>query len=126
MPGDQPTKPAAKEVAQGPAPAIPAAAQFAPGKTNVIGGQGIAKAPLPALYHAGMKTAKAAEAAEKAGAAAKPPIETTAEAMAKPGAESAIVIPEGAEVTKDGPKVTRAKRFKNPTLGPKSTEPPKA
>lgn len=81
----------------------------------MVAGGSIAKAPLPALYHAGMK---AAEAAEKSRPEAKAPAPPASEAMGKPAAE--LVIPDGAEVTKDAPKTPRVKRFKNPTLAPKT------
>lgn len=116
LPGTQPPSLPAKEVAQAkPGPAIPPDAAFDAGKRRIVGGGAVAKAPLPALYHAGMK---AAEAAEKAKMAATPPGAAPPPAEAKPAAE--IQVPEGAEVTKDGPKpAPRVKRFKNPTLAPK-------
>ena len=116
LPGTQPANLPAKEVAQAkPGAAGPPAAAFDAGKRRIVGGSAVAKPALPALYHAGMK---AAEAADKAKLDAKPPGATPPPAEAKPAAE--IQIPEGAEVTKDGPKPpTRVKRFKNPTLAPK-------
>jgi hypothetical protein len=72
----------------------------------VVAGSALTKPPLPAVYQAGIKSANEAEKAK------------TAPAPSKSGPE--MVIPEGAEVTKDGPKVPRVKRFKNPTLAPKS------
>lgn len=82
---------------------------------KIVGGGAMRKAPLPALYHAGMKAAEDAEKAKRDELPSAPPIP---EAKAK--AEDVIAIPESAEVTKDGPKVPRAKRFKNPSLAPKS------
>jgi hypothetical protein len=114
LPDPAPSPAPAKEAAK----AVPVAAQFDPNKGNVIGGRGASKAPLPAVYHAGVKSAEAADRA-KADMAAKPHLPSAAAAMAKPEAEKTIVIPEGVEVTKDEPKApTRVKRFKNPTLGP--------
>lgn len=102
-----------KDVAQAKPP-TPPSSLTAPAR-SVIGGSAIAKAPLPALYHAGMKAAADAEQAK-----AHPLPSARPAAEAKPPADSVIAIPENAEVTKDGPKPPpRAKRFKNPTLAPK-------
>lgn len=106
-----PVAPAKEAAAARPAPAgpaVPVSAQFDP-KPKVVGGNALGKAPLPPLYHAGMK---AAQEAEKARVGDKP------EAVAK----ADVVVPEGSEVTRDGPKAPRVKRFKNPTLAPKAKE----
>lgn len=112
IPGIQPAPPH-KEAAQAK-PAGPVTPPLEPGNRRVVAGGAVAKAPLPALYHAGMK---AAEAAEKSQATAKAPAPATSAAMGRPAPE--LVIPEGVEVTKDAPKASRVKRFKNPTLAPK-------
>lgn len=89
-----------------------------PSVGKVVGGGALGKAPLPAIYHAGMKSAQDAKAAS-----APPPPPSPSPKLP---AEAPIVIPEGVEVTKDAAKeqakAARAKRFKNPTLGPKPTD----
>lgn len=118
MPAGRPLPPVAPQPASPPAAAAavptPPASFAPPGK--VVGGGALGKAPLPAVYHAGMKSAQ-----EAAKPAASPPV------AARPAGDAPIVIPEGVEVTKDAaakepPKAARAKRFKNPTLGPKTPE----
>lgn len=104
--GFQPAiRPAVETAVQQPVAAPP----FDPGNKKVIGGSGVPKAPLPPLYHAGMR------AAEQAGAST--PAEQPPVAPLPP--ERPIAIPKEAEVRTDEPaKAPRAKRFKNPTLGP--------
>lgn len=103
--GFQPAvRPAAETTVQQPVAAPP----FDPGHKKVIGGSGIPKAPLPPLYHAGMRAAEQANAStpEQPPSAPLPP-------------ETPIAIPKEAEFRTDEPaKAPRAKRFKNPTLGP--------
>lgn len=96
-------RPVAETAVQQPVSAPP----FDPGNKKVIGGSGIPKAPLPPLYHAGMRAAEQAGAStpEQPPAAPLPP-------------EGLISIPKEAEVRTDEPvKAPRTKRFKNPTLG---------
>ncbi len=130
MPGGRPLPPSTPPAAKPTPPAkigpLTPAASLEP-KGKVVGGGALGKAPLPAIYHAGLKSAQESK-----------PADTPLPAVAKPtpaatslSREAPIVIPEGVEVTKDAAqeaakeqaKAARAKRFKNPTLGPKPTDP---
>lgn len=69
-------------------------------RTKVVGGGGVPKAPLPALYHAGLKSAE------------------DSEKKREPVSEPVLEVPKEAEVrTDEVGKAPRVKRFKNPTLG---------
>ena len=91
-----------------PSPKSPAASLGSPaapspfeaGRPKAIGAGGVPKAPLPAVYHAGMKAAE------------------DAERVREPIAEPVLEVPKEAEVrTDEVQKAPRVKRFKNPTLG---------
>ena len=101
----QAPQPSPAQAAGGPAVAPP----FDPGGKKVIGAGGLAKAPLPEIYHAGMRAAERAGQCDLAG--------SPLDAVAPTGP---IAVPQDAEVRTDEPVKTpqRVKRFKNPTLNP--------
>jgi hypothetical protein len=113
-----PAHPAQPAAAPGvPPTAVPPVTPFE-AKPKVVAASPMGKAPLPAIYQAGLK---AAQEAEKVRPGITPTTPATPDPVASKTAAD-IVIPAGAEVTKDGPKTPRLKRFKNPTLAPKTRE----
>ncbi len=77
----------------------PPASPFDASRTKAVGGGGVPKAPLPALYHAGLKSAE------------------DSEKLREPVLEPVLEVPKDAEVrTDEVGKAPRVKRFKNPTM----------
>lgn len=107
---DRPAPSAETERDLPPAESVPTqpAAKSPPeaGGQKVVGGSGVPKAPLPPVYHAGMRAAEQSQTPE-------------ATIPGVPPSDGPITIPKEAEVRNDEPvKTVRIRKFKNPTLGP--------